>query len=67
VGHLEIAEGAGPLGMWLALRDALPVEVGDLLDQVVILQRSGPSGPMVSECSSLATGIPASVVAGLGW
>src|SRR3954468_9739901 len=26
----------------------------------------GPSGPMVSEWSSLATGIPASVVVGLG-
>ena len=39
VGHLEVAERAAALGVRLALRDALPVEVRHLLDQIVILQQ----------------------------
>ena len=39
LGHLERAERAAALGVRLPLRDALPVEVGHLLDQVVVLQQ----------------------------
>ena len=45
VGHLKMAKGAGLLGMWLSLRNALPVEVRHLLDQIVILQQQRPVGP----------------------
>ena len=45
-----------------AIGDALADEVGQLLDQVGILQQDGAAGPTVSEYSSLATGQPASVV-----
>jgi nicotinamidase-related amidase len=40
--HLEVSERAAALGVRLALRDALPVEVGHLLDEVVILQQNRP-------------------------
>ena len=39
LGHLERPERAATLGVRLPLRDALPVEVRHLLDQVVILQQ----------------------------
>jgi hypothetical protein len=39
VGRLEVAEGARALGMGLALGDPLPIEVGHLLDQVLVLQQ----------------------------
>jgi hypothetical protein len=60
--YLKVAEGPGTLGVRLAFRNPLPVEVGHLLDEIVVLQQVGPSGPTVSEYSSLATGIPASFV-----
>src|SRR5690606_22568106 len=41
-GDLEVAEGARPLGVWLPLRDALAVEVGHLLDQIVVVQQDRP-------------------------
>ena len=44
VGHLEVAERAAALGVRLALRDAFPVEVGHLLDQVVVLQQDRAVG-----------------------
>src|SRR6185437_8058023 len=44
VGHLEVAERAATLGVRLALRDALPVELRHLLDQVVILQQDRAVG-----------------------
>ena len=43
-GHFEMAEGATALGMRLALRDPLAVEVRHLLDQIVILQQDGAVG-----------------------
>jgi hypothetical protein len=42
--YLEVAEGAGALGMGLALRDPLSVEVGHLLDEVVVLQQDRAVG-----------------------
>ena len=42
VGHLERAERAAALGVRLPLRDALAVEVGHLLEQVVVLQQDRP-------------------------
>jgi hypothetical protein len=39
-----VAERAAALGVRLALRDALPVEVGHLLDQIVILQQNRAVG-----------------------
>ncbi len=44
LGDLEVAEGAAALGVGLALRDALPVEVRHLLDQVVVLQQDRAVG-----------------------
>ena len=44
LGDLEVAEGAAALGVGLPLRDALPVEVGHLLDQVVVLQQDRAVG-----------------------
>ena len=44
VGHFEVAERATALGMRLAFRDAFPVELGHLLDQVVILQQDRTVG-----------------------
>jgi hypothetical protein len=38
-GDLEVPEGAAALGVGLALGDPLAVEVGHLLDQIVILQQ----------------------------
>ena len=38
-----------------------------LLDQLEILQQSGPSGPTVNDYSSLATQMPASVAVCFGW
>ena len=65
VGHLEEAVRAAALGVHDALGHALAVEVLHLLHDVVVVQRrSGPAGPTVSECSSLAAGIPESVVVG---
>ena len=45
LGHLEVSEGPGTLRVGLALRNPLPVEVGHLLDQVVVLQQDGAIGP----------------------
>jgi hypothetical protein len=42
--HLEVAKCAAALGMWLPLRNTLTVEVGHLLDQVVVLQQNRPVG-----------------------
>jgi hypothetical protein len=42
VSHLERAERAAALGVRLPLRDALAVEVGHLLEQVVVLQQDRP-------------------------
>jgi hypothetical protein len=39
VGHLEHAESTAALGVRLAFRDALAVELGHLLDQVVVLEQ----------------------------
>uniref|UniRef100_A0A182JAW5 Uncharacterized protein n=1 Tax=Anopheles atroparvus TaxID=41427 RepID=A0A182JAW5_ANOAO len=39
VRHLEVAEGAGALGVDHTLRNALAVEVGQLVDQVHVLQQ----------------------------
>ena len=44
VGHLEMTERAAALGVGLPLRNALPVEVGHLLDQVVVLQQNRAVG-----------------------
>jgi hypothetical protein len=44
VRHLEVAERAAALGVGLALGDALAVEVGHLLDEVVVLQQDGAVG-----------------------
>ena len=63
-GHLEVAEGAAALDVVHAIGDALADEVGQLLDQVGILQQIGPPGPTVSEYSSLGAGLPESVVVG---
>ena len=41
-GHLEVAEGATALDVVDAVGDALADEVGELLDQVGILQQVGP-------------------------
>ena len=43
--HLEVAERAAALGVGLALRDPLPVEVRHLLDEVVVLQQDRAVGP----------------------
>ncbi len=40
-GGLEVAERAAALGVRLPLRDPLPVEVGHLLDQIVVLEQDG--------------------------
>ena len=45
LGHLEVSEGPGTLRVGLALRNPLPVEVGHLLDEVVVLQQDGSIGP----------------------
>jgi len=45
LGHLEVTEGPGTLRVGLALRNPFPVEVGHLLDEVVVLQQDGPIGP----------------------
>jgi hypothetical protein len=45
LGHLEDAERTTALGVRLAFRDALPVEIGHLLDQVVIVQHDRAVGP----------------------
>ena len=44
LGDLELAEGSAAFGVGLAFRNALPVEVGHLLDQVVVLQQDGSIG-----------------------
>jgi hypothetical protein len=41
LGDLEITEGAATLRVWLTLRDAFAIEVGHLLDQVMIVQNDG--------------------------
>ncbi len=41
VGHLEVAVGAGAAGVHDALRDALAVEAGELLDEVLVLDQEG--------------------------
>ncbi len=43
-GHLEVAEGAAALDVVHAIGDALADEVGQLLDQVGILQQHGAVG-----------------------
>lgn len=43
VGHLEVAEGAGSLGVHHALWDALAVEVGNLVQELDILQEERAS------------------------
>ena len=62
VGHLEEAVRAAALGVDDALGHALAVEVLHLLHDVVVVQRDRARGPTVSECSSLAAGMPESVV-----
>jgi hypothetical protein len=42
--HLEVAESATALGMRLPLRGAFPVDLGHLLDQVMILQQDRAVG-----------------------
>lgn len=42
---LEMAEGAGALGVRLPLRNPLAIEIRHLLDQVVILQNDGAIRP----------------------
>lgn len=44
VGHLEVAEGAGTLGVDNALRDALAIEVRHLVKEVNILQQDRTPG-----------------------
>ena len=44
LGRLEHAEGARPLGVRLALGNALAVEVGHLLDQVLVLEQDRAVG-----------------------
>jgi hypothetical protein len=65
VGHLKVAEGAATLGMGLALRDALPIEVRHLLDEVVSLQQDRAVGPHGEGVLVAHHRIPASVVVGL--
>jgi hypothetical protein len=60
-GHLEVPESAATLGVRLAFRDALPVELGHLLDQVVILQknravRTDRQRLLVAGCGGTAVG-----------
>jgi hypothetical protein len=43
-GHLEVAEGAAAFGVDHAFRHTLAVEMGHLLDQVVILQQDRATG-----------------------
>ena len=43
-GHLEVAEGAAALDVVHAVGDALADEVGQLLDQVGVLQQDGAAG-----------------------
>ena len=43
--HLKISEGPGPLGMDDPLRDALPVEVGELLDEDMVLEQQRSPRP----------------------
>ncbi len=45
LGDLEVAEGTAAFGVGLPLRDALPVEVRHLLDQVVVLKQDRTIGP----------------------
>ena len=45
LGHLEMPEGARALGVWLALGDALSVEVGHLLDEVVVVEHDRAIAP----------------------
>jgi len=44
-GDLELTECATALGVRVALRDALTVERGELLDQVTVVQRGDAVGP----------------------
>jgi hypothetical protein len=38
VSHLEVSKGPGTLRVRLALRNPFPVEIGHLLDEVVVLK-----------------------------
>jgi hypothetical protein len=71
LGHFKEPVSAAALGVDHALGSTLPIELGHLLDQIVVLivvlQKDQTSGPTVSENSSLAAGIPASVLVRGGW
>ena len=43
-GDLQVPVGPGADGVDDPLRDPLPVEAGQLLDEVVVLQQDGPGG-----------------------
>ena len=76
--HLEVSECPGSLGMHHSLRDPLPVKVGELLDENMILQHSslslviiilsftwsssGPLGPTLTLLSLSPMGAPWPVV-----
>ena len=59
---LEVAVGAEAAGVDDALRDALVVEVEDLLAEVEVLHSVGPRAPTFREFWSSATGMPCWVV-----
>lgn len=58
VGDDQFAERTAALGVDDALRDTLTIELGELLDQVVVVQQDGACVPAVRDSLSLATGIP---------
>lgn len=71
--RLEVPEGRHPTRVHHPLRDPLPVEVADLLEELVVLQRGGPPGPhrplipVVVDGMALPVGqVGAVLVGGLG-
>ena len=67
LGHLEVAERAAALGVGLALRNAFPVEVGHLFDQVVVLQQNravGPDGERMLDARDRVPGVVRRVFVG---
>ena len=67
MGDGERAVGARALGVDDALRDALAVEVRELLDQVEILEQQTGRAGRRSEFWLSATGAPLAVVSVLIW
>jgi hypothetical protein len=57
----ELSKCSAAFDVRLALGNALPVEIGHLLDQVMIVQQDRAIGTYRERYSSLGTGTPASV------